>query len=287
MVTMAAPSDFSRNGIAALAPVNICMTSMSKPFLNSSGVVLAARALALATKMSSPPSALAPSAIQASSAFGSATSTARAKTLAPLASKARAVSATCFALREQMATAQPSATKRSAMARPMPRVDPVTKTLRPFSCRSMAAVPYCLVDVVSAAADMDRRLAIPPRHGAFQFGAELDQQMVLARPRAQLDADGQAVRVHPQGQRHGRLAGHVVEHHELLKGFLPGDEFLGRQVDVHVEKAELGRRLGRRRRQPDIVFGEEGAGGAPRLVHEGEGVEEAVVGHASGVFVEP
>ena len=32
--------------------------------------------------------------------------------------------------------------------------------------------------------------AIAPRHGPFQGGAKLDQQMVLAGPRAQLHTDG-------------------------------------------------------------------------------------------------
>src|ERR1041385_1398643 len=222
--------DFSRKGRAASAAVTICMTSTSNPLRKSSGVLVGASALALATKTSRPPSPAAPSLIQAASALGSATSTPRENTVAPLALRARAVSSIWAASRAQRAIAAPSAAKRSAMARPMPRLEPVMKTLRPRKPRSMGP---------SDIGHMNLRAAVAPGHGALQLCT-------------QLHADGKPVRMHSQRQRYGRLAGDVVGHQELLIALFIRHELERRQIDIHVEHAEPGAGLRRGRRQPDV-----------------------------------
>src|ERR1041385_1392634 len=215
--------DFSRKGRAASAAVTICMTSTSNPLRKSSGVLVGASALALATKTSRPPSPAAPSLIQAASALGSATSTPRENTVAPLALRARAVSSIWAASRAQRAIAAPSAAKRSAMARPMPRLEPVMKTLRPRKPRSMRP---------SDIGHMNLRAAVGPGHGALQLCTQLDQQIVLGRPGTQLHADGKPVRMHSQRQRYGRLAGEMVGHQELLIALFIRHELERRQIDI-------------------------------------------------------
>ena len=84
----------------------------------------------LCTYTSIPPSCSADDATQARSASGSAAST-DAPTTLPIFDISATAAATSSALRAQIATDAPSASIVSAMARPRPLVEPVTKTFLP------------------------------------------------------------------------------------------------------------------------------------------------------------
>src|SRR6185436_17340257 len=98
-----------------------------------------ASALTLATTASSPPSRSAAAATQAASAAPSRTSTLTPRTPPPRPSSAFSVASISPASRAQNSTAAPSSANASTIARPMPRVPPVTSTREPVSCRSMAS----------------------------------------------------------------------------------------------------------------------------------------------------
>ena len=95
----------------------------------------------LLTRMSSPPSASTAEVTKRFSASPSATSTASATTLEPRASRSFFASSTPSFVRAQIATLAPSSANRPAMARPMPRLPPVTIAFSPFRPRSIPTPP--------------------------------------------------------------------------------------------------------------------------------------------------
>src|SRR5262249_24726948 len=137
--TMAPADDFSINGSAASQPNTVAITSISKPRRQAFSSMPWANALTLATKMSTPPSAPAASPTQDLSAPRSATSTDAPQALTPFFPSPATASPTGPALRAHNATSQPSSAKSSQMARPMPRVPPVTSAFLPFNPKSIAA----------------------------------------------------------------------------------------------------------------------------------------------------
>ena len=118
------------------------MMSMSNIAFHEPSSLPWTRALAFETSTSMPPSASPAATTNALIAGPSEMSTAWPNALTPLASSFLTASATCSALRAQMATLAPSSAKHSAMDQPMPRVAPVITAVLPLSCRSIA---YSLV----------------------------------------------------------------------------------------------------------------------------------------------
>src|ERR1700722_12998425 len=102
-----------------------------------SAVSPTASALTLQTRISTPPSSAAAPSIHCFSAVGSATSVGLPQTLTPLSCRALTTLLICSACRAQIATLAPSAANRSAIARPIPLLPPVTSAFLPFSPRSM------------------------------------------------------------------------------------------------------------------------------------------------------
>src|SRR5260221_11797512 len=141
MTTIAPSPDFSSAGRAASQPNTVPMMSMSRLRRHDSSSMPMARALTLAMKMSRPPSALTVSSIHERSALVSATSTAPPLALTPFWWSVATVSSTWPLVRAQSATAQPSSASVSTMARPMPRVPPVTIAFLPSSFRSTSLLP--------------------------------------------------------------------------------------------------------------------------------------------------
>src|SRR5258708_4774571 len=141
MTTMAPSPDFSSAGRAASQPNTVPMMSMSRLRRHDSSSMPMASALTLAMKMSRPPSAFTESPIQERSPLVSATSTAPPLALTPFCWSVATVSSTWVLLRAQSATAQPSPASVSTMARPMPRVPPVTIAFLPSSFRSTSLLP--------------------------------------------------------------------------------------------------------------------------------------------------
>src|SRR5690242_19930232 len=84
--------------------------------------------------------------------------------------------------RAQSATLAPSATKRSATARPIPRLPPVTTTLRPVSCRSIVLLSRRQPRV---------QRAVEVVQG--QFVAAKDERVVGPAGQAALDAERRLV----------------------------------------------------------------------------------------------
>src|SRR3954453_15240558 len=136
MAMMDAASLRSRGGIAARTRRTVCMRSTLRLACQFSSVSGMARALTLATTTSIPPNASADSSTHAASPSPSPTSRTVPVTL-PRSRRASWVAATSSALRAQKPTVAPSSRKVSTMARPMPRVPPVTRTRLSLSCRSM------------------------------------------------------------------------------------------------------------------------------------------------------
>src|SRR5215475_3801791 len=128
--------------MAASTAVMTWMRSTSKAERKDSISSPKERALAFATNMSTPPNSVAALSTQLRSAPASLTSTDRPQeALAPLDASALTASSTASLLRAQIATAAPSDARRSAIARPMPLVDPVTSAFFPASCRSISCAP--------------------------------------------------------------------------------------------------------------------------------------------------
>ena len=100
-----------------------------------------ARALTLATTMSRPPSWSALSVTQRRMPSSSATLVACPITVPPRSVSASAAAVTSAAVRAQNPTAAPSARNVSTMARPMPRVPPVTRARSPCKPRSTCRLP--------------------------------------------------------------------------------------------------------------------------------------------------
>ncbi len=123
--------------MAAFTSRTVPIRSTSKEAVQFCGVSGIASALTLETTMSRPPSAAALLATQSANAPPSATSSEVPMTLRSGPASASWVDCTASASRAQNATDAPSARSSSTMARPMPRVPPVTSALRPFRCRSM------------------------------------------------------------------------------------------------------------------------------------------------------
>ena len=122
----------SRCGIAARTSRTVCMRStlrLASQFSSVSGI---ARALTFATTTSSPPKAAADWSTHAATPSPSATST-TAPGRFPRPRSASSVAVTSSGARAQKPTTAPSSRKASTMARPMPRVPPVTRTRLPLS----------------------------------------------------------------------------------------------------------------------------------------------------------
>ena len=126
-------SEASRNGMAASTTRTLPMMSVSKPAFHAASSPDTASALTFGTTMSMPPNASAASRTHAPIPAASATSTAAPNALPPPAASCLVAAATSALPRAQIATWAPSAANRSAIARPMPFVAPVTSTLRPPS----------------------------------------------------------------------------------------------------------------------------------------------------------
>src|SRR3954453_18113911 len=131
----------SRYGSAAFDRRTVCMRSVSKPVYQFSSVSGTAIALTLATTASRPPIRSAAASTQPVSAAPSRTSSWTPRTPAPRPASPFSVVSISPASRAQNSTAAPSSANASTIARPMPRVPPVTSTREPVSCRSMR-IPF-------------------------------------------------------------------------------------------------------------------------------------------------
>src|SRR4051812_18414527 len=131
----------SRCGSAALLRRTVCMRSVSNPVYQFSSVSGTAMALTLATTASMPPRRSAAASTQDASATPSRTSSWTPRTPAPRPASSFSVVSISPASRAQNSTVAPSSANASTMARPMPRVPPVTSTRESFSCRSMTGLP--------------------------------------------------------------------------------------------------------------------------------------------------
>src|SRR6185295_6942137 len=151
--------DCSRWGRAARTSRTVCMRSTLRLCCQFSSVSGIARALTLATTTSSPPNAAADWPTQAARASPSPTSTTVPVTL-PRPLSASWVALTSPASRAQNPTVAPSSRNASTMARPMPRVPPVTRTRMPLSCRSMAG-PFVGKTGRTASEGAERGGAVP------------------------------------------------------------------------------------------------------------------------------
>src|SRR3954447_25244509 len=127
----------SRCGRAACASRTVCIRSTSKEVYQFSSVSGMASALMLATTASSPPSRRAAASTQSVSAAPSRTSSCTPCTPPPRPASSFSVDSISPVSRAQNSTAAPSSANASTIARPMPRVPPVTSTREPLSCRSM------------------------------------------------------------------------------------------------------------------------------------------------------
>src|SRR3954451_23726318 len=128
----------SRYGSAAFDRRTVCMRSVSKPVYQFSSVSGTAIALTLATTASRPPIRSAAASTQPVSAAPSRTSSWTPRTPAPRPASPFSVVSISPASRAQNSTVAPSSANASTIARPMPRVPPVTSTRGPVSWRSMA-----------------------------------------------------------------------------------------------------------------------------------------------------
>src|SRR3954463_7194535 len=128
----------SRYGSAAFDRRTVCMRSVSKPVYQFSSVSGTAIALTFATTASRPPIRSAAASTQPVSAAPSRTSSWTPRTPAPRPASPFSVVSISPASRAQNSTAAPSSANASTIARPMPRVPPVTSTREPVSCRSMS-----------------------------------------------------------------------------------------------------------------------------------------------------
>src|SRR3954447_24840244 len=126
----------SRWGGAARTSRTVCIRSTFRLACQFSSVSGMASALTLATTTSRPPNDAAESSTHAVSASPSPTSTTVPRTV-PLPLSAAWVAVTSSGSRAQKATCAPSARNPSTIARPIPRVPPVTRTCFPLSFRSI------------------------------------------------------------------------------------------------------------------------------------------------------
>src|SRR3954447_10129489 len=141
IATMEPWSLASRCGSAALLSRTVCMRSVSNPVYQFSSVSGTAMALTMATTASMPPRRPAAASTQDVSAVPSRTSSCTPRTPAPRPASSFSVVSISPASRAQNSTVAPSSANASTMARPMPRVPPVTSTRESFSCRSMTGLP--------------------------------------------------------------------------------------------------------------------------------------------------
>ena len=137
---MDAASLRSRYGMAARIRPTVPIMSVSKLAFQLAGAGMAS-ALTFATTMSTPPSAPAASSTHFCMPCSSATSRTCPATLRPCLVNASTVSVTSAAVRAETPTAAPSADSASTMARPIPRVPPVTRARRPCRPRSTSLPP--------------------------------------------------------------------------------------------------------------------------------------------------
>src|SRR5882757_10128375 len=111
--------------------------SVRNDFSQVSAVSPTASALTLHTRISTLPSSAAAPSTHCFNAAGSATSVGLPQALTPLPFNAVTALSICSGCRAQIATLAPSAANRSAIARPIPLLPPVTRAFLPFSPRSM------------------------------------------------------------------------------------------------------------------------------------------------------
>ena len=130
MAMIEAASLRSRCGIAARTRRTVCMRSTLRLACQFSSVSGMARALTLATTTSSPPNAVGGLAPPTRRGHRRRPRRAALPVTLPRSCRACWVAATSSALRAQKPTVAPSSRKASTMARPMPRVPPVTRTRR-------------------------------------------------------------------------------------------------------------------------------------------------------------
>src|SRR4051794_20656869 len=157
METIAPPPCASRCGTAASMSRTSGIRSPSRLFCHWSGA-LEAPAETLETTMSSPPSSCADRSTKAARAAGSVTSTGSACTVAPCSRRPAATLSRASAPRAHSASAQPSSARVSAIARPMPRLPPVTRARLPVSSRSMGP-PLSVRSGVRGRVEADEHLA--------------------------------------------------------------------------------------------------------------------------------
>src|SRR3954447_3592071 len=150
----------SRCGRAALLSRTVCMRSVSNPVYQFSSVSGTAMALTLATTASMPPRRPAAASTQELSATPSCTSSWTPRTPAPRPASSFSVVSISPASRAQNSTTAPSSANAATMARPMPRVPPVTSTRAPFSCRSMTGSPRSSEEGCRAAAQLVVQTAV-------------------------------------------------------------------------------------------------------------------------------
>src|SRR4051794_37768619 len=192
MDTIAPPPARSRCGTAASMRRTSGRRSPSRPICHWSDPLLAL-ADVFETTMSSPPSSCAAWSTNPVRAAESVTSKASVYTVTP---RSRSSAATCSrvsAPRAHSATDAPSSANASAMARPIPRLPPVTSARLPFSCKSMSSSPAS----VQPALRSDRGRCPPPevqddeRSGVHRV-VETDEHLpdVLPAEHAQERLDG-------------------------------------------------------------------------------------------------
>ena len=134
---MAPPPASAIQGAACRVARTAAITSTEKPRAQPSSLSITPKPEALFTSTwTAPRASFAPSRKPARASL-SAMSQGAACTLAPRARSSPAVFSSPSAPRAQTATAAPSRAKRRAMARPMPRLPPVTITPFPASPRSI------------------------------------------------------------------------------------------------------------------------------------------------------
>src|SRR3954464_345849 len=150
----------SRCGNADCDSRTVCMRSVSKDVYQFSSLSGTASALTLATTASRPPIRPAAASTQAVSAAPSRTSSWTPRTPAPRPASPFSVVSISPASRAQNSTAAPSSANASTIARPMPRVPPVTSTRAPFSCRSMTGSPRSSEEGCRAAAQLVVQTAV-------------------------------------------------------------------------------------------------------------------------------
>ena len=144
--------------MAARTRPTVPIMSVSKLAFQLAGSSGMASALTLATTMSTPPSAPAASSTHVCMPCPSATSRTWPATLRPCLVNASTVPVTSAAVRAQNPTAAPSADSTSTIARPIPRVPPVTRARRPCRPRSTSLPP-----------SLGKALTLP--HRAYRFSA--------------------------------------------------------------------------------------------------------------------